>query len=283
MSGTTTSVSTTSSGMHILAGQTVDVLAGGTLLAVSDLGYLNISAGGLVSGGSAGAGAAVTVFNGGVASAALVSGSNADLTVSSGGSADGVTVSAGGVVTLLNQGVANGTTLLAGGTEQILSGGQSLNDVVSGGSLKVLAGGTALGPTVTAGGSASVGGTKAVISGELVTRSGMLTVAAAGTASFATIDQGGTMTVLSGGTASFATLNGAGTLAVASGASLTGYVDFAATSGRLDIAGTAMPGLTLSGFAVGDVLDLTGVAYAGGNSASISGGHTLVVSAGGAT
>ena len=283
MSGTTTSVSTTSTGMHILAGQTVDVLAGGTLLAVSDLGYLNISAGGLVSGGSAGAGAAVTVFNGGVASAALVSGSNANLTVSSGGSADGVVVSGGGVVSLLNQGVANGTTLLASGTEQILSGGQSLGDVVSGGSLKVLAGGTALGPMVTAGGSASVGGTKAVISGALVRQSGALTVSAAGSASFATIDQGGTMTVLSGGTASFTTLNGAGTLAVASGASLTGYVDFAAASGRIDIAGTAMPGITLSGFAVEDVLDLTGVLFAGGNTASISGGHTLVVSAGGTT
>ncbi|MGC8477924.1 MAG: Hint domain-containing protein [Acetobacteraceae bacterium] len=282
MSGSTVTVTTTSRGMSIVAGETVEVLAGGTLLAVSDLGYLNISAGGLVSGGSAGGGAAVTVFNGGVASAALISGSDAVLTVSSGGSTSDLVVSAGGVVTLLSQGVANATTLLAGGTEQILSGGQGLADVVNGGSLHVLTGGTALGPTVEGGGIATAGGTGAVLSGAVVKQSGAVTVSAGGAARFATIDQGGTMTLLAGGTASFATLNGAGTLAVAAGASLTGYVDFTTGAGRLDLAGTVMPTAPLSGFTTGDLLDLTGVAYAGGNSATIAGGHTLVVSANGA-
>ena len=81
----------------------------------------------------------------------------------------------------------------------------------------------------------------------------------------ATIDSGGLEIVSAGGVMSGATLSGGGELTLAAGALVSGGVVFAGSSGSvntLQIGGTAIPGgLVLSGFTLGDVIDLASIAF----------------------
>jgi hypothetical protein len=72
---------------------------------------------------------------------------------------------------------------------------------------------------------------------------------------------------LRGGTVSAATIDG-GTLMLGSGAAVSGVLVFS-SGGTLEIIGTAMPSVTISGFTAGDIIDLaqdvhTGAGVAGG-------------------
>jgi autotransporter passenger strand-loop-strand repeat protein len=110
---------------------------------------------------------------------------------------------------------------------------------------------------------------------------GVETVASGGTDFGATVGSGGSELVMAGGTASDAVIGG-GTLEIADGGTLAGAVDFAG-SGTLQIDGAAMPAATISGFGVGQTIDLAGVAYDGAGSATLAAGNVLQVSEGGQT
>ena len=118
-------------------------------------------------------------------------------------------------------------------------------------------------------------------SGTAIGFGGMQTVSSGGTDFGTTVGSGGSELVMSGGTAANAVIAG-GTLEIADGGKLAGAVDFAG-SGTLKIDGAAMPAATVSGFGVGQTIDLTGVAYDGAGSATLAAGNVLQVSEGGQT
>src|SRR5581483_10745490 len=86
----------------------------------------------------------------------------------------------------------------------------------------------------------------------------------------------GSMSVLAGGTVSNAVIDG-GVLTIGSGATASGSVDFLAGGGNFLIVGAAMPGVTISGFAAGDRLDLASVIYDGTGTVSLLSGNVLQV------
>jgi autotransporter passenger strand-loop-strand repeat protein len=84
----------------------------------------------------------------------------------------------------------------------------------------------------------------------------------------------------SGGAAVNDTISG-GTVVLESGAVVSGGIAFAG-SGTLDIFGSTMPTVTISGFSAGDVIDLASIASVGG-SAALGSGNVLDVVEGGST
>ena len=162
----------------------------------------------------------------------------------------------------------------SGATLRLASGGTLSNTVVSnGGTLVVLSGGHADPTSIGSGGSeiVSAGGTD---SGTIISGGGTLEVLAGGFAALGTIDSGAS-----------ALIDG-GTVSVHSSVTVSGPITFASGGGTLEIGGSGsvlsgfMSGLTVSGLAVGDIIDLTNVAFASGGTAFVSGSE-LVISVGG--
>jgi autotransporter passenger strand-loop-strand repeat protein len=87
--------------------------------------------------------------------------------------------------------------------------------------------------------------------------------------------------VSSGGTAIHDTISG-GAVVLEAGAVVSGGIVFAG-SGTLDIFGSTMPTVTISGFSAGDVIDLASIASASGGSATLGSGNVLDVVEGGST
>jgi hypothetical protein len=178
------------------------------------------------------------------------SGTGSDWTVEGGtlevnGSVTDTTVDSGGTLTILPGGSADPTTVEAGGTETISAGGSDDGAQISGG-----------------------------------------TQYDYGSASNATVFSGGLQVVESGGVASDTTING-GTMDVVSGGSAGASIDFAGT-GTLQIdgpntPGILLPGTTVSGFTLGDTIDLPGIAYSTPNSAGVNGSDQLQFTEGGNT
>jgi hypothetical protein len=81
-------------------------------------------------------------------------------------------------------------------------------------------------------------------------------------------------TILSGG---LATISGGGTLDLGAGATEAGSVVFAGIGGKLEIDGTVMPGTVISGFAIGDTIDLTSINSVSVTSVGIGAGNVLQV------
>ncbi|NEV02921.1 hypothetical protein FNJ47_46555, partial [Bradyrhizobium sp. UFLA 03-164] len=150
----------------------------------------------------------------------------------------------------------------SGGTVNVSSGGAIDHTTVSsGGMLNVLSGATAHNVSVSSGGTFNVAG--AVTSNVAV---------------FA----GGTEIVSSGGSTGPVTISG-GKVELQAGSIASGGITFASSSGTLVIDGTAMPSDIISGIVVGDTIDLTGVAFASGGSATVVSGSMLQVVEGGIT
>lgn len=85
---------------------------------------------------------------------------------------------------------------------------------------------------------------------------------------------GGVVEVASGGTAAGAFIGG-GMLRLDAGGSLSGAIDFFG-SGTLVIGGNSMPTNVISGFSLGDTIDLAGVAFESG-AAAMTSGNTLQI------
>ena len=224
---------------------------------------------------------------GGLASGTIVDvtnfgGNNGGLFVSSGGVASGTTVSSGGLEVVFVSGVDSGGTLVdSGGTLVVSSGGTTIGTTVKhGGNENVLSGGTALVTTVlgnlfvASGGSASgtttisSGGFETLVSGGIATNTivdaggtlqlGMVsggTLQSAGGTAVNVSAFGGSVMVLSGGTATDPVISG-GHIDYAAGSVVSGPIAFVGTGGTLELDATTLPDNVISGFAVGDGIDL---------------------------
>ncbi|HEV8679294.1 MAG TPA: Hint domain-containing protein [Stellaceae bacterium] len=213
-------------------------------------------------------------------------------TILSGGLASGTTVSDGGQEVVSASGVANGTIITGTGLQTVHSGGTARSATVESGGLQhVFSGGVASDTTVDLGGSVTVsdGGH---LSGTIADN-GIIVYTLSGTETFAgtlsgfgqVVEQGSGTLVLSNGPGFSGTIvisGGTVELGIPSAAG-TAQIDFATGgSEELKIDGPTMPTNTISGLGVGDHIDLAGIVFSSGTTATVSGGQ-LTVANGGST
>jgi autotransporter passenger strand-loop-strand repeat protein len=312
LSGGTAFATTINSGGSLTVSQggtaTFDTVNSGGLLTTSAVYNSNntINGGGsetVASGGYAefdtiNSGGSLAVLSGGLAlSTTLHSGGL--LTVSSGGS--GFVTINGGSEIVASGGNESYGTISSGGSETVLSGGEEIGAYIrSGGSLTVSSGGIASATTISSGGSLTVssggavsftdniGGSMTVLGGgsawDSINNGGLLTVSSGGRTSIDAVGGGGRETVFSGGTAVSPIIDSGGVLDLRSGAVVSGGITFDSDSGgQLQIAGSAMPSTTISGFIPGDTFDLTSIAFDSAGSATLGSGNVLHITENGNT
>jgi autotransporter passenger strand-loop-strand repeat protein len=270
------------------------VVESGSFLQVGLTGF---GAGGTVSGALISAGGTDAVYSGGLDIGATVS-SAGHLQVFAGGNASGTVVESGGFIENgiagdIAGGTASGAIISAGGIDEVLSGGLDI-DAKVGGSLLVGTDGNASGTVVKSGGLIQVGisgyfggGTE---SNATVSSGGLEIVGSGGHDVSATLLNGGTMWVLPSGSATGAVIDSGG-LAIISGGTLelsapsstaSGSIEFSGSGGVLKIDGATMPTNVISGFALGDNIDLAGVSFTSAG-VQLTSGNLLEVSEGGNT
>ena len=296
---------------------TENILSGGVAnnIAVFSGGILNV-AGETLSNITVSAGGVENVLSGGFLSGQVYSGSgnfgtsvSGVLNISAGGSAAFIgaanggiinvagtmlhnqAISAGGVENVLSGGVVTGVTgsgTSISGTVNVFAGGEFDHATIftNGGVLNLSAGASAHNIVLSAG-TFNVAGT--TTSNVFISAGGVENVLGGGIDIGTVISTGGqefiatggitsNTTILSGG---LATISGGGTLDLGAGATESGAVVFAGTGGKLVIDGTVMPGTVISGFAVGDTIDLTGITSGSVTSVGINASNVLQVFAGG--
>ena len=264
----------------ILIGGTQFVSAGG--FAGGTIGGTQIiESGGTSLAAGVGAGGLLDVLSGAVTSNAIISGGSEFVSggldigatlldgggrlVESGGRAISATVASGGVDFVLGHGLAIGTIVQSGGTEFIASAGTASASRIVGGT-EVIAGDSAGGLAI----------------GATVLQGGLQVISAGGTAVGTIISFGGREIISAAGTANATTIRG-GTAEIADGGSVGSSIAFAGGGGTLQIDGTATPSATISGFVLGDVIDLADLAFSGGTAATLTSGGVLVVTEGATT
>jgi autotransporter passenger strand-loop-strand repeat protein len=244
---------------------------------------------GVASGTVVSSGGSEQVGSGGVADGTVLrnGGEQFVLGVGDGEGGDGVasgTVVSGGAQIVY--GVADGTVLSNGGVQSV-QGGVASGTVVDNGGIEEVDFGGVIDGTVVSSGGADYVGQGGVASGTVVDNGGLVDVNNDGTLGGAVVDNGTLDFDFSYGIDSFSgTLTGGGSLVVLGGRTLlvmgggeaftgdttisggtleltsasavgTGPITFA--SGVLQIDGTTMPTNPISGFAQGDIIDLTGI------------------------
>jgi autotransporter passenger strand-loop-strand repeat protein len=234
----------------------------------------------VLSAGTA-TGADVTVFglavvlSGGVASATTVSSAGEEFV--SGGVTYGTVVGSGGIEFVFSGGVASGTVVSSGGQEIVSRGGVASGTLVSnGGYQTVESGGVASGTVVSSGGQAFVSG--GVAYGTVVGSGGQEIVSKGGVATGTVVGSGGQGVVSGGGSAISTTIGTSATLQVRDGGTVS-FVLFDGGGGLLLLDGTTMPSAPISGFSATDVIDLAGLLYSSGGSATLA-GNTLTITEG---
>lgn len=194
-----------------------------------------------------------------------------NVTVNSLTTSAGLTTSNGSTLTVATNGTITGAVILSGGAAYV-SGSDSDTLLVQGGSEIIYSTGTVTGDNVY--GVQVVGGTA---SGETVYYDGLMQVASGGSASDTTVDAGGALVVT--GTASDTIIDGGTVVLYTSGAAVTGAVTFSGTGGMLVEA--AIPGAgdgetaVISGFGMGDAIDLTQFSAGATQSLAYAGGDTV--------
>ncbi|QUD88290.1 NF038122 family metalloprotease [Phenylobacterium montanum] len=292
VSGSATSTTVSSGGFEAVSAHGV-----ATSTTVLGGGYQYVNSGATSINTTVQAGARQTVSSGGVASSTTVAGAQylsggtaLGATVTSGGvqyvdpgaTASGTNVKSGGHDSIYAGGRASGTNVSAGAYEVINSGGVSVNAVISGGALYVNSGAVASGAAISSGGHDTVyaGGQT---SGTVIFSAAFETVSSAAVAVGAVINAGGHEYVLSGGTTSGATVASGGVLSISSGGVVAGgltlgggtanvsgvlgagqTVTFQGSGGLLDIANPSAFGAIISGFVLGDTIDLPSFTYSAG-------------------
>jgi autotransporter passenger strand-loop-strand repeat protein len=220
-------------------------IASGTVL--SNTGVLVVSSGGLAVGTIA------------VSNDANSPGSNGALVVSSGGSASGAVISGGGII-VERGGVDSGTVISSGGVENVSSGTAVSGVVLFGGTLNV----------------AQSGSLSGVASATTVKSGGSVYVFDGGVTIDPMIGSGGVEIVSSGGGTSNATIDG-GLLDLQNGASAGSSLFFAESNGTLKVDGTTMPTAVISGFGLGDSIDLAGLGFVSSGSGTLLGQNELQI------
>ncbi|WP_375783094.1 hypothetical protein ACE10Z_24710 [Bradyrhizobium sp. Pha-3] len=292
---------TAGTGTVIAAGGTLNVLAGGSASMINVSGTLNVqgkitsnvtiqsggheivSAGGSVTG-VAGSGTVIsgvvdvlsgasfeyaTVFNGG------------DLNVSSGATADHISVSSGGVFNVGGTVLSN-VSVFAGGIENVFSGGvvtgvTGSGTGISGGTVNVSSGGAIDHTTVISGGVLNIK-SGAAAHDIAVSSGGALNVAGAVTSNVA-VFAGGNEIVSSGGSTGPVMISG-GVVELRAGSVTNGGITFSGSGGQLKIDGTSLAGTTISSLVLGDSIDLAGLNFVSGGSATLRAGNILHVTEG---
>jgi len=224
---------------------------------------INVSSGSTYSNATA-ANDAITVYDGGIVTAAVLSGAGAFEKVSSGGVVSGTTVYGGAYQTVSSGGVVSGTTLSIGGVQNVSSGGVVIATTVSSGGAEFV----------------SSGG---VVSGATIIRYGVETVYSGGVASGTTLSGGGVQNVSSGGVVIGAQLSGS------AGSNPAQIVWAGGIARGTTLVTSALQNVSSGGVAVGVTVNSSGAtrAFAGGviSGATVNylGKMILVASAGGVT
>jgi autotransporter passenger strand-loop-strand repeat protein len=262
-------------GATVESGGTIQLFSGGTDYAASiQSGAVElVFSGGIASGTVlASSGAAQGVYHGGVASGATLS-SGGNQTVL--GSAVGDIVGNGGVVNVYASGVASGASVYAGG--RLIDAGAALATVVSGGTVSVTSTGTLTGAQVLSGGTMYVS-SAGHVGGVALAGAGTLgKVFATGVASGGSVAASALLSAYNGATLEGTTIAAGGVVSMASNATGSGIV-FA--GGLLVLAGTVNNAGTLSGFGLGDTIQISGLAYSAGQSTLGLVGNALTVTEG---
>ncbi|MHC2467869.1 hypothetical protein [Bradyrhizobium embrapense] len=318
--GSATHVGVSSGGIFNVAGKVLsntgiynggveNVLSGGSISGASGSGTgisggtLNLSAGasaafvGVSSGGIFNVAGTVqsnaAVYNGGVEN--VLSGGLITGAVSS-----GTGVSAGGVLNVLAGGTAAFVGVSSGGTFNVSGTVLSRVGVYGGGVENVFSGGVVTGAVGS--GTAISGGTVNVFSGGAldhltVSSGGVLNVASGATAHDIAVSSGGTFNlagavtsnvfvfaggnelVSSGGSTGPVTISG-GVVELQAGSVASGGITFSGSGGQLKIDGTSLAGTTISSLVLGDSIDLAGLNFVSGGSATLLAGNILHVTEG---
>jgi autotransporter passenger strand-loop-strand repeat protein len=237
--------------------------ASGTTVSLGGILYLSGgSAGGTIlngDGATGDEGALDYVQNGGTAISTTI-GFQGQQNVQAGGTARATEVNSSGSENV-DGGTATSTIVNQGGTQSVLSAGATVSTIVSSGGAQKVARGTALETMVYSG--------------------GIEYVYSSGTANSTVVSGGGTATVFSGGSASGTIVNSGGLLDLGSGSTGNGAIIFGSPGGTLEVDGSVMPTGVISGFALGDTIDLAGVSFASGGSVQLLPNNVLRIVAGG--
>ncbi|MBR1315864.1 hypothetical protein JQ562_32880 [Bradyrhizobium sp. AUGA SZCCT0051] len=268
-----------------ISGGTLNLSAGATaaFVGVSSGGIFNV-AGTVLSNASVTSGGVENVLSGGLITGAVSSGTGVSaggvLNVLAGGTAAFVGVSSGGIFNVSGT-VLSRVGVYAGGVENVFSGGVVNGAVgsgtaVSGGTVNVLSGGALDHLTVSSGGvfNIAAGGTAHDIA---VSSGGALNLAGTTTSNVFVL-AGGSEIVSSGGSAGVVTISG-GVVELQAG-SLASGIAFSGSGGQLKVDGTSLAGTTISGLVLGDSIDLAGLNFVSGGSASLLAGNILHVTEG---
>jgi autotransporter passenger strand-loop-strand repeat protein/autotransporter-associated beta strand protein len=249
------------------------VSSGGSVTDSTLMGTTNILAGGVISDS----------IVAGFGEAGIAGGRAVDVTV--GGSAHlyvgGTGLATGGVVSgtlVVEDGGSVTDTLIAGGLESILSGGTASATTILSGGFQALTGGIAVDDTIMSGGTVIDNGT--LIFTESATQ--VATIAGKIDGGGGLVQSGPGTLVLAGTTTSFSgsAIVAGGTLELTSaGAAGGGTIAFAGAGGTLQIDAGA-PDNLISGFDLGDVIDLAGLAYTTGGTVGVSGNAVTVTEGG---
>ncbi len=272
----------------------VAMVAGGSL---SNTGTIFGGDGGLDGAQPGASGNGVVLVAGGV----VVNGGPSALGALIGGR-NGVVANGVAAATVINYGViestggdaGTGVQFTAPGSVLIVEGGSSVVGTVSGGGGTLKLGGS-VGPgtlsglgshyvgfsqiSVLSGAAWSFDGSNTLAGGTTLTDAGSLTLADA-----SILSAGDSLIVTAN-----ATLDGTGLLAIGAGgrvdlrssATATGTIAFGVAGGTLEIDGPTMPSVTVGGFAPGDTIDLTGIAFTASEKIVYDGQHLEVTDSGG--
>ena len=245
-------------------------ISGGTAIDTTVGAYGSLTVDGALSSGtvvSIGSAAGTTVSGelvvdtGGVVTDTVINGGIE--IVAGGGSAFGTTIlpgsqgiDFGGSQTIDFGGTASGTVLVSGDVQAISATGIAIDDTVGFGARIVNSGTLVF--TEAAGATNRMAGT--ISGGGTLVQSGPGTFTLAGT-----VSKFGGSVVISGGTLELTSAGAAG----------AGAIVFAG-GGTLQVNGTGVPVNTISGFDVGDAIDLTGLVYTTSGDVTVSGNHVTI-------
>lgn len=227
-------LSTTSSGIVVGSGNTLNILSGGVSIDT-------------VASGGGGYGSIINVKAGGIDSAATLFVSGIEK-VQLGGQAFSTVVSSGGSQIVMSGGNASGTVVSAGGQEIVSSGGSTAHTtVLSGGYMDMYWRGS--NTVIMSGGDVDVG-QRGIATGDVISNGGVETVEAGYTLglygqTISSVVMSGGLEVVQGITSN-TTISG-GTVEIMGGGKASGTLTFA-DSGLLELHGNGLVGANIVGF-----------------------------------
>jgi autotransporter passenger strand-loop-strand repeat protein len=267
----------TSTGSTVSSGDTLTVSIGGIAIdtTIAADGTIDALNGGIIDSSTVFSEGVETISFGGTADGSVLDGGS--LNITQGGTADATQVGAGGIMTTSSGGIANAATIANSGVDYIFNGGSVTTTTVQGGGEEIMFGGVATGSVLGPDGTQEIEAAGAVASatiddgfqyilnggvaiGSAVGNGGFDLVESAGAVMSTIVESGGSEFVDNGGTAIATTVDDGGTQFINAG-------------------GVASQTLLLTGGA----LDVTGLDYATGGTATVDATGLLTVSVGGTT